>query len=150
MLFVQKELIFGVSKVMLSIQRNSNIAYPGKHKDKLSIFDSADGYIKQKQIDFENVWTNIIISFCKKKTFVSGNYCRKSIKKYINMLAPLRKYLLWIFLLSFVISAISISGNFIYQYVIDSIVSEKIKSTLKWIVFWVCCIHLCFILKIIF
>lgn len=99
----------------------------GKHKDKLSIFDPADGYIKQKQIDFENVWTNIIISFGKKKTFVSGNYCRKSIKKYINLLAPLRKYLLWIFLLSFAISAISISGNFIYQYVIDSIVSEKIK-----------------------
>lgn len=82
---------------------------------------------KYKYADFFNIWTGHIITFEKTSDFKVANECKGTLIKFIKLIIVQKKLLTSVFLISMLISLISVLGTFIFKIIIDCI--ENNQST---------------------
>lgn len=85
------------------------------------IGDPAQDIIKYTYSEFERLWTGSIITFNPNNEFEKFDYTKGSLLKFVNLVTKQSKLLFSIFILSLIISLISICGSLLFKHVIDDI-----------------------------
>lgn len=90
---------------------------------RIKIFDPAKGN-RTLSIDcFSKLWTGHIIAFEKAENFLSGNYTKGSFSKFLQILSTQKSLIIKIIAASLIIMAVSLTGSFAYEVVIDNIIA---------------------------
>ena len=91
-----------------------------------TVGDPSKGKITKMPIKvFESQWQGQIMTFSKNDNFVVTNERKGSFKKFFRYITRQRKMLLFVFLLSILITLINISGVSVFQYVIDETIYNE-------------------------
>lgn len=69
---------------------------------------------------FKNQWQGQIVTFEKNESFNCGNERKGSFTKFFRYILSQKKMLVFVFVLSIIVSAINISGSLVFEYVLNS------------------------------
>ncbi|MBO4863982.1 MAG: peptidase domain-containing ABC transporter [Eubacterium sp.] len=100
-------------------------------KNKVIIADPAKGIIKCSPEDFFKFWTGVLIILVPTTQFEKGNKNQSVILRFIKLLAPQKRLLLNVFLCSLLISILGILASFYFRIIMDTIVPNSLRTTLK-------------------
>lgn len=98
------------------------------NEKKCKIFDPAVGDIEYEIEEFQKIWNGYIITFEKMDSFQCHENKKHYLKKCIQFMKPLRPWIIGIFILSVLISVLSITGAYAYQYIVDYYILDKIPT----------------------
>ncbi|MBE6034687.1 MAG: peptidase domain-containing ABC transporter [Clostridiales bacterium] len=88
-------------------------------RNKIIVFDPAEGEINYTFNEFNDMWTGYIITLEKTKEFKKENRNKETYKKYFSLLKKYKSILFNVIIISLFLSAISMISAFIYQKLID-------------------------------
>lgn len=94
-------------------------------KNTLKCFDPAKGSVKYTVNEFANVWTGYVIFIRPTDELQKADLTKNSYNKYLKIVVGLKKYLLFVLILSVLISLLSIMISFSYQQLIDNYLTDK-------------------------
>lgn len=83
------------------------------------IFDPDKGNLKMKIESFTEIWTGYIISFQITSQFRNGNLKKGTYERYLFLLRNHKKEFIWLFLLSLLITGITVMCTLIFQHIVD-------------------------------
>lgn len=83
------------------------------------IFDPDKGNLKMKIESFTEIWTGYIISFQITSQFRNGNLKKGTYERYVSLLRNHKKEFIWLFLLSLLITGITVMCTLIFQHIVD-------------------------------
>lgn len=128
----QEELLEAVSKneiklpVIAHVIINKHLLhYVVIHKittSYLIIADPAKGIVKYSYDDFFSIWTGHIITFNKTRRFTMMNETKGTLARFFVLIRAQKVQLFSIFLISILITAISLAGAYAFKLIIDGIV----------------------------
>lgn len=94
----------------------------------IKIFDPSKGNVKLSLEEFFEYWTGYIISVVKTERFFSQNLKKGQYNYYISILAKGKSIFCCLFVISILITGISIGGILIYKEVIDCFAKGTIEE----------------------
>jgi len=83
--------------------------------------DPAKGKVEYPIELFKEVWTGHITSFRITEAFRKGNYVKGSYKKFTDIITKQKKLIFLVVVISLMISAISLIGSMVFEYITNSI-----------------------------
>lgn len=95
------------------------------------IADPAKGIIKYNIGEFSTIWTGIIIVLSKTSQINEYENGKSLFKKFLIMIKPHKNILINIFLCSIFITAIGIVSSFYFQFILNTVIPNDLKSTLN-------------------
>lgn len=95
------------------------------------IADPARGIIKYNVDEFYSIWTGIIIILSKTSQFQNYDNGRSLFKKFLILIKPHKNILINIFLSSIFITVIGIVSSFYFQFILNTVIPNDLKSTLN-------------------
>lgn len=95
------------------------------------IADPAKGIIKYNIDEFSNIWTGIIIVLSKTSQLQSYDNGKSLFKKFLILIKPHKSILINIFLCSIFITIIGIVSSFYFQFILNTVIPNDLKSTLN-------------------
>ncbi len=100
-----------------------------KQNDKqVEVFDPSKGKIKIGWEEFLQCWTGYVISIVKTEKFRPTNFKTGYYRTYVSILLKSKYDFLRVFVLSILISAISVGTTYVYKGIIDDFVISEISS----------------------
>lgn len=131
-----EELVDGISKNEISfpfIARIVNeqmfehfIVVYGIKKETVIIGDPGKNKITKMPVaQFKEQWQGQIVTFLPNQNFERKNERKGSLKKFFRFVTSQKKLLVFVFIMSIIISAINISGSIVFQYVL----SDSVQMT---------------------
>ncbi|MBV4416978.1 peptidase domain-containing ABC transporter [Clostridium tyrobutyricum] len=97
-------------------------------KNKIIVSDPAKGLKKYSYEEFFKIWTGHVITFEKTKQFKKQNKKRESLKKYYNLISKQSNLLIYVFIISLVITLFTLFSTIVFQYIIDDIVPSTFNT----------------------
>lgn len=94
----------------------------GIRNGKVIIGDPAKGKVKHKEDYFFKLWTGHIVTFTKNASFKKGNERRGSFSKFTRLITCQKKLIVWVALISFFISFVSLAGSLVFEHIVNQIV----------------------------
>lgn len=91
-------------------------------KSNFIVADPAKGIVKYSYDEFFSIWTGHIITFSKTEKFAITNETKGTLTRFFVLIKTQRIQLFSIFLISIVITSISLAGAYAFKLVIDGIV----------------------------
>lgn len=91
-------------------------------KSKFIIADPSKGIVKYSYNDFFSIWTGHIVTFSKTEEFEMTNETKGTLSRFFVLITTQKIQLFSIFMISIVITAISLTGAYAFKLVIDGIV----------------------------
>lgn len=95
------------------------------NKKNVVLGDPAVGQITMKWDNFIEIWTGEIMNFETTENFKENKKYRKNHKFILNLIIKYKKYLIELFVISAIISAISVLTAKFYAYLVDSIIPDS-------------------------
>ena len=96
------------------------IVVAGINKDKLEVFDPDLGKYNMDKAIFEACFLGQIVVFKPNANFKKENLKKGQFLKFVSMIFKQKKLLVYIAILSLLITGIGIAGSYIFQYIIDA------------------------------
>lgn len=96
------------------------IVVAGINKDKLEVFDPDLGKYNMDKATFEACFLGQIVVFKPNTNFKKENLKKGQFLKFVSMIFKQKKLLVYIAILSLLITGIGIAGSYIFQYIIDA------------------------------
>ena len=100
------------------------------NKKNVILGDPAVGQITMKWDNFLEIWTGEIMCFEPTENFKENKKYRKNNKFILSLIFKYKKYLIELFIISAIISAISVLTARFYAYLVDSIIPDSNLSLL--------------------
>lgn len=88
---------------------------------RIYVADPAKGKVSYSLPDFFRIWTGHIIIFEKTDSFRKGNHQKGTLRKFVQLVTVQKKLLSGVFLVSLLITSISVAGAFLFQILIAGI-----------------------------
>jgi len=98
-------------------------------KKHLIISDPAEGLIKVSKVDFEEMWTGVIIFAVPKESYVKSTE-ENDFWAIAKILLKDKRLIFQIIMVAFVITIIGIATSFYFQLLIDTLIPQNTMSTL--------------------
>lgn len=89
--------------------------------DKVIAGDPAKGKVSYPVELFKEIWTGHIVSLRKTDNFRKGNLVRGSYQKFTSLITNQKKLIFLVVVISLLISAISLIGSMVFEYITNSI-----------------------------
>ena len=90
-------------------------------RNRIYIADPAKGKTVYKLPAFFSIWTGHVIVFKKSASFQKGNRQKGTLTQFIRLVTVQKNLLVAVFFVSLIISAISITGAFLFQFLLEGI-----------------------------
>ena len=100
-------------------------------KNKLKVFDPAEGINKIPLQDFTERWTGIFFLCSPSETFVAGKEEKTPIMKFFSLLRPHKVLLSKILSSSLILTFFGVLISFYFRFLIDEVLYSEIKATLN-------------------
>lgn len=93
--------------------------------------DPAKGKVTYSIELFKKIWTGHIVTFEKTPRFKKGNEAKGSLKKFVKLVTAQKKLITIVVILSFLISAISLFGSMLFEYITNNVLypNNPVKGT---------------------
>ena len=133
----------GTPNELLDGLKNGEIPFPfiariineDNYEHFIVIYDLRDNYFiigdpaksKNTKISFDTFfrhWLGQIMTFVPNEHFSKGNEIKGSFKKFFKFITNQKKMLLFVFIVSLIVSFINISGSVIFQFVLSDITEQ--------------------------
>lgn len=109
---------------------------------KFIVADPAKGVVEYTKEDFNSIWTGHILSLTLNKEINQHNFSGKALISFWKIVPKYKRHFLQISLLSIGIVILNISTSFFFNYLIDSIIPNKLSLQLMSISFLLIAIHI--------
>lgn len=90
--------------------------------------DPAKGKVSYPIELFKEIWTGHIVSFTKTANFKKGNFVKGSYKKFTDLIVNQKKLIFLVVIISLLISAISLIGSMVFEYIANSILYTDVNN----------------------
>lgn len=104
------------------------IVVAGINNNKLEIFDPDLGKFNMDKSIFESCFLGQIVVFKPTASFKRENLKKGQFSKFTSMIFKQKKLLLYIAMLSLLVTGIGIAGSYIFQYIIDAGLNDIIYT----------------------
>lgn len=95
------------------------------NKKNVVLGDPAIGQVTMKWEDFSEIWTGEIMEFEPTENFAENKKYRKNYKFVFSLIWKHKKHLMELFIISIIISAISMVTARFYSYLVDSVIPNN-------------------------
>ena len=99
-------------------------------KNSLLIADPAQGMRKMTPEEFFKIWTGVLLLVTKKTPFETEPAKNGLARQFLQLISPHKALLINIFLSSILITALGIVSSFYFQFLLDTVIPNDLKSTL--------------------
>lgn len=99
-------------------------------KNFLLIADPAHGMRKMSPEEFFKIWTGVLLLITKKTPFETEPPKKGLVRQFLQLISPHKALLINIFLSSILITALGIVSSFYFQFLLDTVIPNDLKSTL--------------------
>ena len=99
-------------------------------KNSLLIADPAHGMRKMSPEEFFKIWTGVLLLITKKTPFETEPPKKGLVRQFLQLISPYKALLINIFLSSILITALGIVSSFYFQFLLDTVIPNDLKSTL--------------------
>lgn len=99
-------------------------------KNSLLIADPAQGMRKMTPEEFFKIWTGVLLLVTKKTPFETEPPKNGLARQFLQLISPHKALLINIFLSSILITALGIVSSFYFQFLLDTVIPNDLKSTL--------------------
>ena len=99
-------------------------------KNSLLIADPAQGMRKMTPEKFFKIWTGVLLLVTKKTPFETEPTKNGLARQFPQLISPHKALLIDIFLSSILITALGIVSSFYFQFLLDTVIPNDLKSTL--------------------
>ena len=99
-------------------------------KNSLLIADPAHGMRKMSPEEFFKIWTGVLLLITKKTPFETEPPKKGLVRQFLQLISPHKALLINIFLSSILITALGIVSSFYFQFLLDTVIPNDLKSTL--------------------
>lgn len=132
----EKEAIFSefplpaIAHVLID---NSLLHYVVVHsvkKDEIIIADPAEGIVKYTPEEFFKIWSGVLIIMTPNIKFEKGDDTTGLFKRFLWLLKPQKKMMIYIFLASLVYTILGILAAFYFKFLLDDIIPYSLEKTL--------------------
>lgn len=96
----------------------------------LLIADPAQGMRKMTPGEFFKIWTGVLLVITKKAPFETEAPKKGLARQFLQLISPHKALLVNIFLSSILITALGIVSSFYFQFLLDTVIPNDLKSTL--------------------
>jgi ATP-binding cassette subfamily B protein len=97
-------------------------------KEKITIADPARGIVRLSVDDFFKIWGGVLIFLKPTKEFKTGNKTKSIFKRFFGLLAPHKKVIAIIFLMSLIYSAIGVATSFFFMFIMDTVLPSGLTG----------------------
>ena len=99
-------------------------------KNSILIADPAQGMRKMTPEEFFQIWTGVLLLITKKTPFETEPPKKGLARQFLQLIYPHKALLINIFLSSILITALGIVSSFYFQFLLDTVIPNDLKSTL--------------------
>ena len=90
--------------------------------------DPAKGKMQYPIALFKDIWTGHVVSFSKTANFQKGNHVKGSFKKFTSLIFNQKKIIFLVVVLSLLVSAISLIGSMVFEYIANNLLYTETTS----------------------
>ena len=99
-------------------------------KSYILIADPAQGMRKMAPEEFFKIWTGVLLLITKKTPFETEPVKLGLARQFLKLISPHKALLINVFLSSILITALGIVSSFYFQFLLDTVIPNDLKSTL--------------------
>ena len=130
-LLTNKDLPFpAIAHVVLDKRYQHFVVIQKIYKNYLLIADPAQGMRKMTPEEFFQIWTGVLLLITKKTPFETEPPKKGLARQFLQLISPHKTLLINIFLSSILITALGIISSFYFQFLLDTVIPNDLKSTL--------------------
>lgn len=130
-LLTNKDLPFpAIAHVVLDKRYQHFVVIQKIDKNYLLIADTAQGMRKMTPEEFFQIWTGVLLLITKKTPFETEPPKKGLARQFLQLIYPHKALLINIFLSSILITALGIVSSFYFQFLLDTVIPNDLKSTL--------------------
>lgn len=106
------------------------------NEKRVVVSDPAKGIIRYKRNDFLKIWNNVLLFIAPTEKSAKGNQKKNTLFSFFGLLKGQKHLVLFIFLLSLILTGIGIITSYFYQILMDNVIPSGSFEMLNQIAFY--------------